>query len=369
VASLVLRGGDLRLSFRQGHWVVARLGRPIRAVRAREAETIQLFGPVELGSSARAAALARGVPVVCFTADGRFRGRLEGPRAPTGALQVDQATHLASPGARLELARSVVAGKLAAQRALLLLIQKRRRGPRIAASACALRGMLGRLDRAEATDALRGHEGEGARRYFEAWPELLLHPEVTWSGRTRRPPRDPVNACLSFGYTLLAERVESAVRGVGLLPGIGALHGAGRGQAGLVFDLVEEFRAPLVDRMTLRLFNRRQLAPTDFEDPAWSRPDFPAGTACAADADPANEDPAEPAPTKAPPFRPSGAVYLGAAARKVFLAEWGGLLRSQARDAEDGKAYRVGWLFERQARRFARVVQGRDERYVPFRAS
>ena len=228
--------------------------------------------------------------------------------------------------------------------------------------------MLGRLDRAESVEELRGHEGEGARRYFETWNELLLHPEVTWSGRTRRPPRDPVNACLSFGYTLLAERVETAVRGVGLLTGIGALHGAGRGQMGLVFDLVEEFRAPLVDRMTLRLFNRRQLSPTDFEDPAWTRPDFPAGTACAAEADPANEDPARPTSPKPPPFRPSGAVYLGASARKVFLAEWAALLRGKMRDHEDGKSYRVGWLFERQARRLARVVQGRDERYVPFRA-
>lgn len=377
MALLVLRGGDLLLSFRQGHWVVARRGRPIRAVRAREAETIQLFGPVDLASSARAAALARGVPVVFFTADGRFRGRLEGPAAPTGELRIAQVRWLADPERRLELARAVVAGKLAAQRGLLLVLQKRRRGPRIAASACALRSLLGRLQEPVTVEAIRGFEGEGARRYFEAWNELLLHPEVSWAGRTRRPPRDPVNACLSFGYTLLAERVESAVRGVGLLPGVGSLHGALRGQAALVFDLVEEFRAPLVDRMTLRLFNRRQLDPADFEDPAWSRPDFPAGTACACEAESANEPMREgaeeheddkPEAKRPPPFRPSGAVYLGSAARKVFLAEWSALLRSRMKDAGDGKSYRVGWLFERQARRFARAVLGADEGYVPYLA-
>ena len=383
MAQLVLRGGELSLSFRQGHWVVARRGRSIRAVRAREADTIQLFGPVELQSSARAAALARGVPVVFFTADGRFRGRLEGPRAPTGALQLAQARFLADEESRLRLARSVVEGKLASERRLLLKIQKSRKGARIAASACRLRSILGRLAQATSVDQLRGYEGDAARCYFDAWPELLLHPGVSWAGRSRRPPRDPVNACLSFGYTLLAERVETAVRSVGLLPGVGALHGALRGQAGLVFDLVEEFRAPLVDRMTLRLFNRRQLDPADFEDPAWSRPDFPAGTACACETEPANDseedglstdeqgadqEVGDEPPVRPPAFRPSGAVYLGAAARKVFLAEWSGLLKSRSRDAADGKMYRTGWLFERQARRLARFIQETGDAYVPFLA-
>ncbi len=191
---------------------------------------------------------------------------------------------------------------------------------------------------------LLGLEGESSKLWFSAFGALLRNPELPWNGRSRRPPRDGVNACLSFLYTLLASRVEDAARRVGLLPDLGALHEPGSGRAALVFDLVEEFRAPLVDRLVLRLINLRQLSPEDFEDPAWSRPTFAAGQ----------------------PVRASGAVYLGELGRRLVLTSWGALLRSDVTDATDGSRVAVDWLLERQARRMARVFQGRDDAYRPW---
>ncbi len=339
---LAVRGADSSLAWRAGRWEISRAGSVVRSLRAREVEEIQLLGAVALTASARAAAMARGVPVVFLTADGRFRGRLSGPRDLRGGIVLAQATYLEDPERRLEVARSIVAGKIASQRAMLRVL-----GRRSLANASAVRGRLDAITAQVPTagrETLLGLEGESSKLWFSAFGALLRNPELPWNGRSRRPPRDGVNACLSFLYTLLASRVEDAARRVGLLPDLGALHEPGSGRAALVFDLVEEFRAPLVDRLVLRLINLRQLSPEDFEDPAWSRPTFAAGQ----------------------PVRASGAVYLGELGRRLVLTSWGALLRSDVTDATDGSRVAVDWLLERQARRMARVFQGRDDAYRPW---
>ena len=341
---LAVRGGGLTLSWRAGRWEVRRGGAPVRSVRNHEVDEIHLFGAVILTPTARAAALARAVPLVFRTADGRYRGRLEGRRSPSAMIALDQARFLAVPADRLELAREVVRGWLESQRATLRALGHR--GPREALRATRKRldAVLARLDTADRA-ALLGLEGEAAAGWFGCFAALVRNPAFAWTGRTRRPPKDPLNACLSFLYTLLAGRVEDAVRSAGLLPGAGALHEPGPGRAALVFDLVEEFRAPLVDRLVLRLVNRRQLAPEDFEDPGARMPSL------AADAAPGR----------------SGAVYLGPVGRQVVLAAWGALLRGRVVDAEDRSRVQVSWLLERQVRRMARVFQGRDPEYRSYR--
>lgn len=250
-----------------------------------------------------------------------------------------QAAWLADPERRLALARSVVRGKIQSQRAMLRILG--RRGPRATLTAARARmdAVLSLVDGAERASLL-GLEGEAAAAWLTAFGGLVRNPDFVWQGRNRRPPRDPLNACLSFLYTLMASRVEDAVRSTGLLPGAAGLHEAGPARAALAFDLVEEFRAPLVDRLVLRLINRKQLAPEDFEDPAARRVDL-----------------------SRPATGPSGAVHLGNVGRQVVLAAWGALLRDKVLDAEDGSRVSVSWLFERQARRMARVFQGRYPEY------
>ncbi len=357
MALLMVRGGELALSFRSGMWVVSRQGEEIRTLRLHEVDEVQCWGGVEVRASARVAALARGLPLVFLTADGRYRGRLDGPRSHTASIQLAQVRWLADDGRRLALARSLVRGKLLSQRTLLMDLQRHRRHAAIAAAACTLRALLSRVELAPSLEGLRGLEGLAASTYFSAFKHLLMNPDFSFSGRNRRPPRDPINACLSFGYALLAIRVESALEAVGLHPGAGALHESIRGQSALTFDLMEEFRAPVVDRMVLRLLNRRQLSPEDFEDPAWRRPLFNAPTGKEEDAPPPERAGSPPLPV---------AVHLGPAARRLVVREFTASLREARGDATEEARIRLDWLLERQARRLARVFQEKTPQYVAF---
>jgi CRISPR-associated protein Cas1 len=110
-------------------------------------------------------------------------------------------------------------------------------------------------------ETVRGIEGDAARTYFDVFDHLIVAQKGTFAftGRTRRPPRDNVNALLSFIYTLLTHDAASALEAVGLDPQVGFLHRDRPGRPGLALDLVEEFRAFIGDRLTLSLINRRQV--------------------------------------------------------------------------------------------------------------
>lgn len=123
-----------------------------------------------------------------------------------------------------------------------------------------------RLSQAGNLNAVRGLEGQAARHHFEAM-RLLLPIGVDFAARTRRPPRDPVNASLSMGYAVLANNLHSLVRLEGLNAHMGHLHATAAGSMALVSDLMEEFRAPVVDAVVLNLWRQGALSDTDFE---WS---------------------------------------------------------------------------------------------------
>jgi CRISPR-associated protein Cas1 len=118
----------------------------------------------------------------------------------------------------------------------------------------------------EDIDVLRGLEGEAAASYFSVFNFLILNRDNTFlfNGRNKRPPKDPVNAMLSFVYTLLASEVQSALETVGLDPYVGFLHTLRPGRASLALDLMEELRAYMGDRLILSIINRKQISAKDF---------------------------------------------------------------------------------------------------------
>jgi CRISPR-associated protein Cas1 len=128
--------------------------------------------------------------------------------------------------------------------------------------------LLESLQHAAELDHIRGLEGQAAAVYFSAFPLLLSAPteEFAFRTRSRRPPRDRVNALLSFFYTLLTADCTAAVEGVGLDPQFGYLHVLRPGRPALALDLVEELRSCVADRLLLTLINRRQVRPEHFED-------------------------------------------------------------------------------------------------------
>lgn len=182
-------------------------------------------------------------------------------------LQRDQFLRAAEPDFALGLARRIVRGKVSNSRAFLLRWARKIPSQELRRAALSLKNLLRRIDEARSLDEVRGLEGAAASSYFRAWPEILGE---TWpfAGRKRRPPPDPVNSLLSYGYTHLYQNAYSLLRAQGLHPYVGFCHGLRQGHAALASDLIEEFRAPVVDAAVIALLRRRQLSPDDFTLPS-----------------------------------------------------------------------------------------------------
>lgn len=236
----------------------------LRRVRVGELEQVLLLGGVEITTRAMGLLLRRGVDLVLLMQDGKFRGRLCGRGSKNVALRLAQYRCSTDHAFCVRVARAVVAGKLQNQRQILLRAQRRLQDNDLAAVLGNLRVLGERAAACSDLDVLRGFEGQAAALYFGQLNKLILNPAFHFAGRTRRPPRDPVNALLSFGYAVLGSIAETEVYRCGLDPMLGFLHQPAYGRASLMLDLLEEFR-PLVDTLVLRVVNRRQVGPGDFE--------------------------------------------------------------------------------------------------------
>lgn len=203
-------------------------------------EAVVTFGPVLITPSLIAACASRGSAITLLDRNGRFQARVEGPTNGNVLLRREQYRMSEKPS---EIVRSVVAAKIANQRAVLL-----------------------RALRDGDEDAAARPEIEAAAVYFRVFGRLVRSPDadIAFRGRSRRPPLDPVNALLSFVYTLFTHDCRSAAESVGLDPAVGFLHRERPGRPSLALDLMEELRAPLADRLCLSLINRRQICSRDF---------------------------------------------------------------------------------------------------------
>jgi CRISPR-associated protein Cas1 len=349
VALLAITQSDARLAM-QGTAFVVLLGDQVaRKVPVHRVSEVHLYGDVELSAAARRVLLDEGIEVLFLKPRGGYRGRLLGPLTRQGDRRVAQYRALTCPDRAQSLARSVVTAKLHNQRQLLLRLGRHHQHESIAGATVGLRRLLNTLAEAKDVDVIRGIEGHGAALYFRGLGAALTHPEIRFERRNRRPPRDPFNACLSFGYTLLLGRVESAVHRAGLDLYVGALHLPSRGQPSMALDLMEPLRPVMVDRVVARLINRRQLCAADFENP---------------DVDPgllaAPEEPEDPEVAKLP------AVYLGPSGRTIFLqalyAEWRKPVFYPARDAR----FPLDEVLSMDALACAKHLEDPDTAFTPF---
>ena len=155
--------------------------------------------------------------------------------------------------------------KLQNSKQLLLRFNRKRRVEQVSEATQGINTDLRAVEMATTVEQIRGYEGSGAARYFPAMGRLIQAEGFELRKRTRRPPTDPINALLSFGYTLLYNHVLSFIFVEGLTPYIGNLHRSERKETHLAFDLMEAFRSPVVDSMVLRLVNQGIIRPDDFE--------------------------------------------------------------------------------------------------------
>lgn len=214
---------------------------------------------------------AEGCSVSFLDYRGRFDGRFVGPTSGNVLLRVAQYDAFRDEGRTREIAKRIVGAKIRTSRAVLM------RGARdmdsgeasttMRASADRIRQVLQSLEMARSLDEVRGMEGEAAREYFSAFGLLITVPkkEFSFTVRTRRPPRDRINALLSFAYALLMSECVSALETAGLDPQLGYLHALRPGRPSLALDLMEEYRQGWVDRLVLTLVNRRQIRVEHFE--------------------------------------------------------------------------------------------------------
>lgn len=185
---------------------------------------------------------------------------------------------------------------------------------------------------AESADTLRGIEGEAANSYFSVFDDMILQQKADffYHSRSRRPPMDPVNALLSFAYSLLTSMCVSALEAVGLDPYAGVFHTERPGRCSLALDLVEEFRAPFADRFVLTLINKKMVSNSDFTE------------------------------------KENGGILLSDAGRKNFISSWQFRKREEIMHPLLHEKVEWGLLPYVQAMLLAKYIRGDIDDYPPF---
>jgi CRISPR-associated protein Cas1 len=301
-------------------------------------ESVVAFDQVLVSPGAMQLMAENGVALTYLGYTGRLVARMDAPNSGNVLLRRKQFRLADDPVGSLALARNCVAGKIQNARNNLL------RGAREAAEAESkaalaragqlLAGHLGHVERAASLDELRGHEGIAAKDYFEALPVLIRQQreDFKFDGRNRRPPRDPVNALLSFIYALLLHDCMAALAAAGLDPNVGFLHADRPAKPSLALDLMEEFRPALADRLVLSLINRKQVQARGFT------------------------------------IREGGGVEMDDETRKGVISAWQERKKETLTHPLLEQECMAGQLPFLQARLMARVIRGDDEFYNPYLA-
>lgn len=302
-------------------------------------QAIVTFGDVLTSPALIGRCMQGGIGMTLLDRNGRFRARVEGPVSGNVLLRKAQFEASADPVAALKLARNIVAGKLRNSRVVL---QRGAREAKADSDREALDSAVKKLDAslraakvAATMDALRGVEGEAAHTYFAAANYIIradMRGEFAMDGRSRRPPRDRLNALLSFLYTVLTHECRSALETVGLDPQVGFLHVLRPGRPALALDLVEEFRSVLADRVALTLVNRGQVKAADFR------------------------------------VTEGGAVLMNDDARRAVSIAWQEKKQETLTHPLLETEVPIGLLPQIQARLLARTLRGETEGYLPFLA-
>jgi CRISP-associated protein Cas1 len=265
---VVQQGARLRVDNRR--LSVEREEEVLLQVPLGQVSQVVLFGNISLTTPAMVALLAQASEVVFLSEHGEYRGRLVGAVTPHVPLRRAQYRRLEDPAFVLAMAQGFVAAKLAHLRALLLRHNREQPDEVVTAAGAQLNRALAALPRKTALTALRGLEGAASAAYFRGY-RRLFGPQWSFARRARRPPPDPVNVLLSFGYTLLAQAAAGAVQSAGLDPFAGFLHEVAYNRPALGLDLMEEFR-PVVDGIVLWCCRGGQITPEDFTPGPEDRP-------------------------------------------------------------------------------------------------
>jgi CRISP-associated protein Cas1 len=297
------------------------------------------FGQVRLSPALMGFCADEGVTVTHLTNNGRFLARVEGPKSGNVLLRRAQYRAADDPARAAAIVSAIVVAKAVNQRTVIRRAL-RDHGPdmteehraALAGAEARLTDAARRAQRPRDVDGLRGLEGEAAAVYFAVFDHLILNRDESFrfTGRSRRPPLDAINALLSFLYTLLTHDCRSALETVGLDPAAGFLHALRPGRPSLALDLIEEFRPHLADRLALSLVNRGQVGSSAFR------------------------------------HMDNGAVLLTEEARKIVLVAWQERKKDELVHRFLDEKATVGLLPHIQGQLLARHLRGDLDGYPPM---
>lgn len=297
---------------------------------------IVVFGRVTVTPFLIQRCAADGRNLVWLDRNGRFTARVDGPTR--GNVLLRRAQHLALSDSRrtLGIARQIVAAKLQNSRQVILRSARESSNEQtrstLSTAAERIAAILNHLPACRTLDELRGSEGDAARTYFGVFGYHIRadQEQFVMDGRTRRPPRDRVNAVLSFLYALLRAECSAGLESVGLDPQVGFLHALRPGRPALALDLMEELRPVIADRLALTLINRKQLQAEHFD------------------------------------LLPGGAVHLNDDGRKVVLQAYQQRKEEEVSHRMLDQKLPLGLLPYIQARLLARYLRNDLESYPPY---
>lgn len=261
---------DAYLSLDGENIVVLKGEQPIGRFPLHNLENVVTFGYTGASPALMGACAQRQIGLMFLTANGRFLARVTGPSRGNVLLRKTQYRMSDNERQSAALAKCFLLGKI--YNAKWVIERATRDHPfrldvaRLKEVSAALSRRMTDVQNCEDLDQLRGLEGEAASLYFSVFDQLILQQQeaFVFTGRSRRPPMDPVNAMLSFVYTLLAHECASALEAVGLDAYVGFLHRDRPGRMSLALDIMEELRCVVADRFVLSLINKRMVSKTGF---------------------------------------------------------------------------------------------------------
>lgn len=290
-------------------------------------EQILIFGKSQITTQVIRTCLQRNIPIAYLSRMGYCYGRIL--PLERGYRYLSRYQQQLSPTERLIVAKEIVQAKLKNSRVILMRQQRRKNSQIIALAIQSLEYLVIQAAQATSVERLMGLEGAGAASYFSAFGECLTGVGFTFMGRSRRPPGNPVNAMLSFGYQVLWNHILSLIELQGLDPYRACLHQSSERHAALASDLIEEFRAPIIDSLVLYLVNKGIANPSEDFD------------------------------------YHNGGCYLNEPGRKKFLRAF--LQRMEEKHKTDQDEYQPRWdLLTRQVKAFKQFVYSPVLGYKPY---
>lgn len=278
----------------------------------------------------------KGITVTFLTPQGKFLARSVGKTYGNVIVRREQYRIADNERRSMQIAKNMISAKLTNSAVVLRRVlsdhSERVDTEKIEAAASELKRNAVYAYGAESAESLRGLEGESANRYFSVFDDLILQQKdvFAFDRRNRRPPMDPVNAMMSFGYALMTSMCTSALETAGLDPYVGFFHTERPGRCSLSLDLVEEFRAPFVDRFVLTMINRKIVSDKSFVE------------------------------------KESGAVLLTDDARRTFLEQWQKKKQEEIMHPYLKEKVQWGMVPYVQAMLLAKYIRGDLDDYPPF---